>query len=120
MWVYYGTNPQESIYHYGIRGMHWGVRRGGGSSKIKSGRKSKTQKQKDVKSMSDEELRKAVNRMQMERQYQTLSESEVSRGKKYAKKVLAVGTTVAAVTSTALTIYNNAGKISRIISKITP
>ena len=70
-----------------------------------------------VKYMSDAELRNRLNRIQMERQYSQLSKSNVSKGKEYAQKIIKAGTTVAAVTTTALTIYNNAEKIKKIISK---
>lgn len=74
-------------------------------------------KKPSVKEMSDEELRKVVNRLQMERQYSQLSESNVSKGKEYIQKVIKTGTTIAAVTTTGLTLYNNAEKIKKIISK---
>jgi len=80
-------------------------------------RESKQTKIKDAKSMSDEELRKVVNRLQMERQYSQLSEGSVSKGKEYAQKIIKAGTTVAAVTTTALTLYNNAEKIKKIVTK---
>ena len=70
-----------------------------------------------VKYMSDAELRKVVNRLQMERQYSQLTSESVSKGKEYTQKVIKAGTTVAAVTTTALTIYNNAGKIRAILEK---
>lgn len=79
--------------------------------------KKATKKKPSVKEMSDDELRKVVNRLQMERQYSQLSESSVSKGKEYAQKIVKAGTTVAAVTTTALTLYNNAEKIKKIISK---
>lgn len=79
--------------------------------------KKATKKKPSVKEMSDEELKKVVNRLQMERQYSQLSESSVSKGKEYAQKIVKAGTTVAAVTTTALTLYNNAEKIKKIISK---
>jgi len=53
----------------------------------------------------------------MERQYSQLSESNVSKGKEYIQKVIKTGTTIAAVTTTGLTLYNNAEKIKKIISK---
>lgn len=80
--------------------------------------KKAAKKKPSVKEMSDDELRKVVNRLQMERQYsQLVNESSVSKGKDYAQKVFKAGTTVAAVTTTALTIYNNADKIKNILEK---
>lgn len=71
-----------------------------------------------VKYMSDAELRNRLNRLQLERQYSQLSGSNVNKGKEYAQKIITTGTTVAAVTTTALTIYNNTEKIKNIIEKI--
>ena len=66
--------------------------------------------------MSDAELRSRLNRLQMEQQYSKLSSSNVNKGKQYFNNVIKAGTTVATVTSTALTIYNNYDKIKKIIS----
>lgn len=134
------------LTHYGILGMRWGVRRNpAGRTMFTTKRqaaydkrdktilekrieaneqkvankaaKKATKKKLSVKEMSDDELRKVVNRLQMERQYSQLSESNVSKGKEYVQKIIKTGTTVAAVTTTALTLYNNAEKIKKIISK---
>lgn len=72
---------------------------------------------KSVKTMSDAELRSRLNRLQMEQQYSKLSQSNVNRGKLYFNNVVKAGTTVATVTSTALTIYNNYDKIKSIIQR---
>ena len=53
----------------------------------------------------------------MEQQYSKLSQSNVNRGKLYFNNVVKAGTTVATVTSTALTIYNNYDKIKSIIQR---
>lgn len=47
----------KDITHYGVKGMHWGIR------------KDRT----DPKQMSNEELQKAVNRMRLEKQYKELT-----------------------------------------------
>lgn len=108
----------NELIHHGIIGMKWGVRRTP-AQLSRTGGKGKTDNtvKKDVKSLSDDELRKMVNRLQMERQYSQLSPSSISKGKQYAQTIMKAGTTVAAVSTTALTIYNNYGKIKDIISK---
>ena len=124
----------DYLKHYGVLGMKWGVRRyqNKDGTLTSAGKKryrerSKTDEShedykrahtpKSIKSMSDAELRTRLNRLQMERQYSQLSESSVNKGKEYAQKVFKAGTTVAAVTTTALTIYNNVDKIKAILEK---
>ena len=85
----------------------------------KKAAKKEAKKKPTTKDMSDDELRKVVNRLQMERQYsQLVNDGNVSKGKEYAQKVIKAGTTVAAVTTTALVIYNNVGKIKDIVGGI--
>ena len=78
--------------------------------------KTKAHNSKSVKSMSDVELRNRLNRLQMEKQYSQLSSTDVNRGKEYVSKTLKVAGTIATATSTALTIYNNYGKIKEIVN----
>jgi hypothetical protein len=109
----------NDLTHYGVLGMKWGVRRtpkqlGHKPAKRKTKQKSSV---KDVKRMSDDELRKAVNRLQLERQYSQLSKGDITRGKQYAQNIFKAGTTIASVTGTALAIYNNIDKIKTIIEK---
>ena len=122
-----------NLQHHGIKGQKWGVRRyqNPDGSLTAAGRKRAAEnngenhsdydkahdRSKSVKNMSDQELRARLNRLQMEQQYSKLSEEDVNSGKNYIQKVIKMGTTVATVTSTALTIYNNVDKIRKILDK---
>lgn len=124
MWNY--TNPNE-LYHYGVLGMKWGVRRNRSNTSSSSKSKRTTihddykeaHSKKNVKSMSDNELRKRINRIQMEQQYSKLNPSKVDKGKQYINGIIKAGTTVATITTTGLTIYNNMDKINKLINKKT-
>lgn len=78
---------------------------------------TKARDKKKVSEMSDKELRDRLNRLDMERRYNQLNPGTVSKGKDYLNKTIKVGTTVATVTTTALTIYNNYNKIAEILNK---
>lgn len=101
MWRY---NFDSELYHWGIKGMKWGVRRyqnpdgsltpagrkrySDGSTEKKSATSESSQssskatsstassKPKSISDMSDDELRKLVNRKQTERQLRDLIEAE--------------------------------------------
>lgn len=78
---------QDTLMHYGIKGMKWGVRRTPAQLGHKTKNTSKKQRRAEVKSMSDAELRNRINRLQMEKQYMQLTEPEISPGKKFVKEV---------------------------------
>ncbi len=84
----------NSLAHYGILGMKWGVRRyqNKDGSYTSAGKKRKQKdyihedytnahSKKSVKSMSNAELKARNNRLQMEQQYANLTK-KTSRGKK--------------------------------------
>lgn len=114
---------ENSLTHYGIKGMKWGVRRyqnkdgsltAKGKQRYSSDYESAHSK-KSVKEMSDKELKERLNRLNMEAQYKKLQSGKVSKGKKFVSTALKVGTTVATASSTALTIYNNWEKINKLV-----
>lgn len=98
----------NTLIHYGVRGMKWGVRRyqnkdgsltpagrkryagdGGtsGTAKPKSTATSSSSGRKKVSEMTDDELNRAVRRLQLEQQYRQLNPEKVSAGQKFVNKV---------------------------------
>lgn len=118
----------HELYHYGVLGMKWGIRKLG-KNELRTGRsvakdtsealrsasniagnlggasrRPSKKVQDEISSMSDQELRNRINRMNLERQYADLSPSKVSRGASYAKTTLEVAGSVAAIAGSALSI----------------
>lgn len=120
----------NELRHYGIKGMKWGVRRyqKKDGTLTSAGKKryadddlsedyKKAHSSKNIKSMSDAELRSRLNRLQMEQQYSKLNPGIVSKGRQTVNALLKAGTTMSTATTTAITIYNNADKIQKILKK---
>lgn len=100
---------EYELYHWGIKGMKWGIRRfqNKDGSLTPAGRKrysdgsdgtsgqSKTaNKHKSVKDMSDDELRTKVNRLaleknalDLERQVSSLSPQKIAKGQGFVQKI---------------------------------
>ena len=100
----------NELYHHGVKGMKWGVRKtpvrssSGATRKRKSNtlslfKKKKTTRKvssansspaqtKSIKDMSDDELRKRIERVRLEQQYQQLNPKTVSRGQRIAKRIM--------------------------------
>lgn len=68
----------EELYHWGIKGMKWGVRRyqNADGSLTSAGKK---RRKEDLGSMSNEELRKKINRMNNEQRYIDLTKTTSSK-----------------------------------------
>lgn len=99
----------NELMHHGILGMKWGVRRyqnkdgsltPAGKRRIKSGDagessnkiKSSSGASKNVKEMSDSELREKISRLELEKRYKELSKNsekqKTSKGKAFVMDVL--------------------------------
>ena len=64
----------------------------------------KTSKKPDISKMSDKELKEIVARMNLEQQYDNLSNNYVSNGQSYTREVLEIAGSVLAIGSSALGI----------------
>ena len=87
----------DYLYHYGVKGMRWGVRRTAAQlghlvkkvgSTTKTAIKNQIERRKPVSSMSDEDLRKRLERIRMEMQYKQAVESLNSKKESPVKKLL--------------------------------
>lgn len=102
----------DALAHHGIKGQKWYNRRyqnqdgsltpegrkryGSGKQFVKRGtskngtstKVSKTSNQKSYKDMTDAELRNAINRLQLEKQYRDLTPAQISVGKRFMNSVM--------------------------------
>lgn len=74
----------DFLAHHGIKGQRWGIRRERGPG----GTVSSNPSAKSIRRLSDADLRDAVNRMQLERQFQQLSAERVQKGDSFTKALL--------------------------------
>lgn len=103
---------ENTLQHYGIRGMKWGVRRfqnpdgsltpAGKERYRKKGYSddyitARSLKAKGYKKLNDSELRRVVSRLDMEKRYRELSVKEYTKGLEVAKTILSAGTTIAGI-----------------------
>lgn len=103
----------DELYHWGVKGMKWGVRRyqNKDGTLTSEGKKHYSQDHEDytrahtkksVREMSDSELNARINRLQKEQQYERLTASP----SKLQKAIKIAGATATAL-GTVTTLYNN-------------
>ena len=112
---------QDELWHWGIKGQKWGVRRyqNQDGTLTAEGKKryqqddhpdyTRAHEKKSVRELSDAELNAKINRLQKEKQYQSLvtEPSEI-------KKAIAIAGTTAAALGTISTLYNNYNAVAKI------
>lgn len=127
----------SQLYHHGILGMKWGVRRfqnKDGSltsdgkrhleqnSKAKQGNNKKkkghtTNKGKSINELSDDELRKRINRLELEKRYEALSKKEQKAkmfdGKRFVTQVLENSGKVVATQLSTYVMGNMVNKVAQ-------
>ena len=123
----YEENYDDFLQHYGVLGMKWGHRKARSTSssnkKPKSTKNTTTSKPKpkpkpkpSQRQLSDDELRAVVNRMRLEREYADLTYRASSRSK--VESVVRTIGTVAALTTSAVKIYENLNKLSKVAKMV--
>ena len=121
----YEENYDDFLQHYGVLGMKWGHRKArskaSSNKKPKSTKNTTTSKPKPKpkptkKRLSDAELRAVVNRMRLEREYADLTYRASSRSK--VESVVRTIGTVAALTTSAVKIYENLNKLSKVAKMV--
>lgn len=104
------------LYHWGVKGMRWGHRKG----KQVHPDYARAHSKKKVQEMSDDELRKTNNRLQEESRHKQLTK-KTDYGKKAVQAFIAGGATITAVAGAAKVYakYGNKalGKIGDLVVK---
>ena len=111
----------NELYHHGVLGMKWGVRKdrsrsGGsrGSHRKKNwsddAKEASTLRKKKVGQMSNSELKKLNERTRLEQEYSRLNPGKVRKGWKFVAGA-------AGVMGTALAVYNNSSQMVKLGNK---
>lgn len=99
--AFFGDNMADTkdLKHFGVQGMHWGVRKTSSKPAYKQSSDHKTTRalmQKPVSSLSNQELQVINNRLGLEQRMSQLNPSKLQRGLKAVKTVLGLHGTIKA------------------------
>ena len=72
----------SELMHFGVKGMKWGVRK----QRIKDAKRWTSKKQAKIDGMSDDQLKKANNRLRLEKEYKQLTQTKLEKYRKRAGK----------------------------------
>lgn len=111
-------SPEEIIEHYGVAGMHWGVRKDegeyspGAKYKIKPktgahkiSSKQRTRYKTPPSKLTNEELISRIKRMESEKRYNDLNSRDIGRGEAISRDILEnIGKTAIGVVGTAAAV----------------
>lgn len=125
----------NELYHWGIKGQKWGVRRyrNEDGSLTEEGKKRyakrvertskirnltgsrntsslKEARSRNIEEMSDQELQRYINRLNLERNYRSLTKKDLMKGNKIARDILTYY-------GTGMALYTTYKAIRKMISK---
>ena len=92
----------NELMHYGVLGMRWGVRRyqnkdgaltTAGKKRLSKDKDKAEKKERKValknrRSLSDEYLKKKIERLKIEKEFKNLAEEDISHGRKYVGEIM--------------------------------
>ncbi len=78
----------DNLQHWGVLGMHWGVRRNRVDTSSPEHREVKALRKKKVHELSNAELKKITTRLQLEKQLKDITDAERKAGSMRLKGIL--------------------------------
>lgn len=99
-------NDDNSLAHYGVKGMKWGKRKGG-NTKPRSQDAARVErlqtraKKNSIKNLSNKELSDVIRRRELETKYKDLNPNAIKKGERAIKSVIAAGALAASVVALA-------------------